>query len=220
MNQKDEVLGLTTVYGIRYPVLINKEDIGLISSIASKEAMKETISYLAEESFTELLKRNNVEVVNAFRKVLSDHEKEMRQAERDKKRNMVKNTELLIVNFRKCKEMVREIDMDRYIDEGTFLGSEELTLETLEKYRMKTYKMVRHVEAMLVAYEWESNRGTEDEKRRCAVMKKRYVDERRMTVAEIMEYYHIGQSTVYSDTKRAFKDMASLIFGYDAVVFK
>lgn len=220
MNQKDEVLGLTTVYGIRYPVLINKEDIGLISSIASKEAMKETISYLAEESFTELLKRNNVEVVNAFRKVLSDHEKEMRQAERDKKRNMVKNTELLIVNYRKCKEMVREIDMDRYIDEGTFLGSEELTLETLEKYRMKTYKMVRHVEAMLVAYEWESNRGTEDEKRRCAVMKKRYVDEHRMTVAEIMEYYHIGQSTVYSDTKRAFKDMASLIFGYDAVVFK
>lgn len=220
MNQKDEVLGLTTVYGIRYPVLINKEDIGLISSIASKEAMKETISYLAEESFTELLKRNNVEVVNAFRKVLSDHEKEMRQAKRDKKRNMVKNTELLIVNYRKCKEMVREIDMDRYIDEGTFLGSEELTLETLEKYRMKTYKMVRHVEAMLVAYEWESNRGTEDEKRRCAVMKKRYVDEHRMTVAEIMEYYHIGQSTVYSDTKRAFKDMASLIFGYDAVVFK
>lgn len=220
MNQKDEVLGLTTVYGIRYPVLINKEDIGLISSIASREAMKETISYLAEESFTELLKRNNVEVVNAFRKVLSDHEKEMRQAERDKKRNMVKNTELLIVNYRKCKEMVREIDMDRYIDEGTFLGSEELTLETLEKYRMKTYKMVRHVEAMLVAYEWESNRGTEDEKRRCAVMKKRYVDEHRMTVAEIMEYYHIGQSTVYSDTKRAFKDMASLIFGYDAVVFK
>lgn len=85
---------------------------------------------------------------------------------------------------------------------------------------MKTYKMVRHVEAMLVAYEWESNRGTDDEKRRCAVMKKRYVDEHRMTVAEIMEYYHIGQSTVYSDTKRAFKDMASLIFGYDAVVFK
>lgn len=124
MNQKDEVLGLTTVYGIRYPVLINKEDIGLISSIASKEAMKETIAYLAKESFTELLKRNNVEVVNAFRKVLSDHEKEMRQAEHDKKRNMVKNTELLIVNYRKCKEMVREIDMDRYVDEGTFLSSE------------------------------------------------------------------------------------------------
>jgi hypothetical protein len=220
MKQQDYVLGLTTTFGIRVPVLINQEDISLISSIASKTAMKETIAYLAEESFTELLKRNNVEVINAFRKVLSDHEKEMRQAERDKKRNMIKNTELLLVNYRKCKEMVREIDMDKYTDEGTFLASDELTLETLEKYRMKTYKMVRHVEKMLVAYEWECNRGTEDEKRRCAVMKKRYIDDRRMTISEIMEYYHIGQSTVYSDTKRVVKDMASLIFGYDAVMFQ
>lgn len=50
--------------------------------------------------------------------------------------NMIKNTELLLVNYRKCKEMVREIDMDKYTDEGTFLGSEELTLETLERYRI------------------------------------------------------------------------------------
>lgn len=222
MNQtNDIVFGLTTAFGgIRYPVLLSEKDIQLISSVASKEAMKETISYLTDESFSELLKRNNVEVINSFRKILSEHEKEMRQAERDKKRNMIKNTELLLVNYRKCKEMVREIDMEKYTDEGTFLGSEELTLETLEKYRMKTFKMVRHVEKMLVAYEWECNQGTDDEKRRCAVLKKRYIDDHRMTVYEIMDYYNIGQSTVYSDTKRVIKDMAALLFGYDAVMFQ
>lgn len=220
MNHNDDtVLGLTTVFGIRYPVLISKEDIGLISSIASREAMKETISYLAEESFTELLKRNNVEVVNAFRKVLSDHEKEMRQAERDRKRNMVKNTELLLVNYRKCKEMVREIDMEKYKDEGTFLGSEELTLETLERYRMKTYKMVRHIDKMLAAYEWECNHGSDEEERRFGILKKRYIAEQRMSVRDLMDYYNIGQTTVYSDTKKAIKDMASLLFGYEAVMF-
>lgn len=220
MEQQDYVLGLTTTFGIRYPVLINQEDISLISSIASKAAMKETIAYLAEESFTDLLKRNNVEVINAFRKVLSDHEKEMKQAERDKKRNMIKNTELLLVNYRKCKEMVREIDMDKYTDEGTFLGSEELTLETLERYRMKTYKMVRHVDKMLAAYEWECGHGSDEEKRRFAVLKKRYIADDRMTVKELMEYFHISQTTVYGDTKKAIKDMASLLFGYEAVMFK
>lgn len=220
MNQNDNaVLGLTTVFGIRYPVLIGKEDIRLISSIASREAMKETISYLAEESFAELLKRNNVEVVNAFRKVLTDHEREMRESERDKKRNMIKNTELLLVNYRKCKEMVREIDMDKYADEGTFLGSEELTLETLERYRMKTYKMVRHVDKMLAAYEWECGHGSDEEKRRFNVLKKRYIADNRMTVKELMEYFHISQTTVYGDTKKAIKDMASLLFGYEAVMF-
>ena len=218
--KQDYVIGLTTTFGIRWPSLISQDDIGLISSIAAKEAIKETIAYLAEESFTELLKRNNVEVINAFHKALADHEKELRQTERDKKRNMLKNTELLIINYRKCKEMVREIDMEKYRDEGTFLASEELTLETLEKYRMKTYKMVRHIEKMLVAYKYECNRGTDDEKRRCSVMMKRYIDTDRMTVSQIMEFYHIGQSTVYSDTKRAFKDMASLIFGFDAVMFQ
>lgn len=220
MNQNDNaVLGLTTVFGIRYPVLIGKEDIRLISSIASREAMKETISYLAKESFTELLKRNNVEVVNAFRKVLSDHEKEIRQAEQDRKRNMIKNTELLLVNYRKCKEMVREIDMSKYTDEGTFLGSEELTLETLEQYRMKTYKMVRHVDKMLAAYEWECGHGSDEEKRRFNVLKKRYIADDRMTVKELMEYFHISQTTVYGDTKKSIKDMASLLFGYEAVMF-
>lgn len=222
MNQKDSsnVLGLTTVFGIRYPVLINQEDISLISSIASREAMKETIAYLAKESFTELIQQNNVEVINAFRKVLTDHEKEMRTSERERKQNMVKNTELLLVNYRKCKEMVREIDMDKYTDEGTFLGSEELTLETLERYRMKTYKMVRHVDKMLAAYEWECNHGSEEEERRFGVLKKRYIAEQRMSVRDLMDYYNIGQTTVYSDTKKAIKDMASLLFGYEAVMFK
>ena len=116
--------------------------------------------------------------------------------------------------------MVREIDLDKLEDEGTFLSSEELTLETLERYRYKTYKMVRHIENMLVAYDYDTKQGTQEERRRFLIMQRRYIADNRMSIKEIMEHMNVSQSTVYSDSKKAMQDMSSFIFGYESVMFK
>ena len=113
--------------------IITLDNIEMISSIAAKEAVKETVAYLASEAFKAINADNNKRIERAIKETLDAHEKKRIELERKQKKNMVKNTELLITHFRKCKEMVREIDLDRLEDEGTFLSSEELTLETLER---------------------------------------------------------------------------------------
>ena len=192
----------------------------VITSIAAHEAVKETVAYLTSNAFESVLKKHNQQVQKMIRDELQKQEKNKLDQEKRRKKNMVKNTELLIKNFRKCKEMVREIDLDKFEDQGTFLASEELTLETLEKYRMKTYKMVRHIENMLVAYEHDAKNGTEEDRRRYSIMYKRYISDKRMSVKQIMDAMHVSQSTVYADTRAACKDMAAFIFGYESVMFK
>lgn len=200
--------------------ILTLDNIEMISSIAAKEAVKETVAYLASEAFKAINADNNKRIERAIKETLDTHEKKRIELERKQKKNMVKNTELLITHFRKCKEMVREIDLDRLEDEGTFLSSEELTLETLERYRYKTYKMVRHIENMLVAYDNDTKRGTQEERRRFLIMQRRYIADNRMSIKEIMEHMNVSQSTVYSDSKKAMQDMSSFIFGYESVTFK
>lgn len=200
--------------------ILTLDNIEMISSIAAKEAVKETVAYLASEAFKAINADNNKRIERAIKETLDAHEKKRIELERKQKKNMVKNTELLITHFRKCKEMVREIDLDRLEDEGTFLSSEELTLETLERYRYKTYKMVRHIENMLVAYDNDTKRGTQEERRRFLIMQRRYIADNRMSIKEIMEHMNVSQSTVYSDSKKAMQDMSSFIFGYESVAFK
>lgn len=200
--------------------ILTLDNIEMISSIAAKEAVKETVAYLASEAFKAINADNNKRIERAIKETLDAHEKKRIELERKQKKNMVKNTELLITHFRKCKEMVREIDLDRMEDEGTFLSSEELTLETLERYRYKTYKMVRHIENMLVAYDNDTKRGTQEERRRFLIMQRRYIADNRMSIKEIMEHMNVSQSTVYSDSKKAMQDMSSFIFGYESVNFK
>lgn len=200
--------------------ILTPVNIEVISSIAAKEAVKETVAYLASETFKALNADNSKRIERAIKETLDAHEKQRNDLERKKKKNMVKNTELLITHFRKCKEMVREIDLDKLEDEGTFLSSEELTLETLERYRYKTYKMVRHIENMLVAYDYDTKQGTQEERRRFLIMQRRYIADNRMSIKEIMEHMNVSQSTVYNDSKKAMQDMSSFIFGYESVMFK
>ena len=190
-----------------------------ISTIAAREAVKETVAYLTSESFKKLNEENDHRIATVIKETLHQQEKQKAELEKKRKKNMLKNTELLIVNYRKCKEMVIGIDLDRMEDEGTFLASEELTLEQLEKYRFKTFKMVRHIENMLAAYDNDTRNGTPEYRRRFLIMQRRYIADERMSVAEVMEFMNVSQPTVYKDTKKAMHDMASFIFGYEAVMF-
>lgn len=201
-------------------VTLTPVNIEVISSIAAKEAVKETVAYLASEAFKAMQVEQNQRIDRAIRETLDKHEKNRVKEESLSKQNMLKNTELLIMNFRKCKEMVREIDLDKFEDEGTFLSSDELTLETLEKYRYKTYKMVRHIENMLAAYDNDTRNGSQEYRRRFLIMQRRYIADERLSVAAIMNLMNVSQPTVYTDTKKAMQDMAAFIFGYEAVHFK
>lgn len=192
----------------------------VIATIAATEAVKETTAYLASEAFRKLATDLDKKIEKGIDKGIQKQEKVRVQQQGKQQKRIIKNTELLIKHYRKCKEMVKEFEFEKYQDEGTFLASEALTLEKLEQQHAKTFKMVRRIEGALAACEAESLRGTEEERIRFAIMKKRYIDEKRLSVKECMDYFNVSQTKVYTDTTKAIKDMASYIFGYEAVLFQ
>lgn len=189
----------------------------LAVELAPQKSMTEALSYLRDETVKQAVKENQRAVSESFKQALKEHESEKRKQEKELKDKRFKNTELLIINYRKCKKMVEGLDLEKEDDDGTILSLEDITLENLEKFHYKTYKIIRHVDRMLAAYQWECNQGLPEEKRRWTILYRRYISDNRMTVNELMDYLNIGQSTVYSDTKKALKDLSVLVFGYDGV---
>lgn len=152
------------------------------------------------------------EAIAAYEKKATKQKKEI------KKRNL-RNTELLLKNYIKLKELCEDTVHQEVPEDYPEFSLESLTLESLSTYRAKTLKMMNHVDKMLVSYEWHCKKGSEEERRRFKVLKLRYLIDDRMTVKEIVELHSIDQTTVYRDSKRAIKDMSVLLFGIDAIDF-
>ena len=130
------------------------------------------------------------------------------------------NTGLLLKNYRKLKNHCSEIynEVDEYQD--SVLDLKELTLESLEKYRFKTAKMLKYIEAKIQAYEIDCLNGTIEEQRRFRIIHDRYLANKRLSAKELAEKYYIEQRTVYRDTDQAIKDFSIYLFGVVAIEFK
>ena len=167
------------------------------------------------------LTKHQLEIISeaASKQAISAYEKKAKKEKSELKKRNLRNTELLLKNYVKlkdqCDESIEEIIPADYPE----FSLDSLTLESLSVYRAKTMKMMNHVDRMLIAYEWNCEKGSEEERRRFKVLKLRYLIEDRMTVKEIVEHHSIDQTTVYRDSKRAIKDMSILLFGIDAIDF-
>lgn len=171
---------------------------------------------------TEALTKNQLKIISevAAQEAIRTYEKNQLKTKKEKQDRRLRNTELLLKNYRKLKDHCSEIDSELEEFEGTILDMQELTIESLMRYRYKTAKMLRHVDKMLLVYEWDCSNGSDEEKRRYNILKKRYLAEDRRTVKELCEEINVEQATVYRDTKRAIKDITVLLFGIDALEFK
>jgi hypothetical protein len=164
------------------------------------------------------LTKHQLEIITAT--VLQEHRKQSNKMKREEKSRNLRNTELLLKNYIKLKDLCDETIQEAIPDDYPDFSLESLTLESLSIYRKKTFQMMNHVDKMLIAYEWNSKKGSIEEQRRFKVLKLRYISEDRLTVKEIVELHNIDQSTVYRDTKQAIKDMSVLLFGIDAIDFR
>lgn len=165
------------------------------------------------------LTKHQLQIISevAAQEAIRAYEKNQVKIKKEKHDWKLRNTELLLKNYRKLKDHCSEIDSEIEEFEGTIFELQELTLESLMQYRYKTAKMLRHVDRMLIAYEWDCGHGSVEEKRRYDVLKWRYLSEDRLTVKEICENLNVEQGTVYRDTKLAIKEMTILLFGLDAL---
>lgn len=165
--------------------------------------------------------KHQLEIIAAAsaKEAISAYEKKVDKQKKEIKKRNLRNTELLLKNYIKLKELCEDTVHQTVPTDYPEFSLETLTLESLSTYRAKTLKMMNHVDKMLVSYEWHCKKGSEEERRRFKVLKLRYLIEDRMTVKEIVELHSIDQTTVYRDSKRAIKDMSILLFGIDAIDF-
>ena len=163
------------------------------------------------------LSKHQIEIITAT--VLREQRKIIRKQKRDERSRNLRNTELLIKNYTKLKDLCDETIQEVIPVDYPEFDLEHLTLESLSVYRKKTMKMMNHVDRMLVAYEWNCKQGSIEEQRRYKILKLRYLSDQRLPVKQIVELHNVDQSTVYRDTKNAIKDMSVLLFGIDAIDF-
>lgn len=156
------------------------------------------------------------------------YEKKAKKEKQDGKKRDLRNTTLLLENYRKLKELcaetledisVKQIIHDEFEEDLDF-SEETLTLESLSKYRERTLMIMNHVDKMLQAYEITCANGPEEEKRRYKILQLRYLSEVHLSVKEIVKLHSIDQSTVYRDTRKAIKDMSTYLYGIDALDFR
>ncbi|MGX7163376.1 helix-turn-helix domain-containing protein [Enterococcus massiliensis] len=164
------------------------------------------------------LTKHQLEIITET--VLKEYRKQDGKKKKEEKSRNLRNTELLLKNYIKLKELCDETIQESIPADYPEFSLESLTLESLSIYRKKTFLMMNHVDKMLVAYEWNCRKGSIEEQRRYKVLKIRYLSEDHLTVKEIVELHNIDQSTVYRDTKQAVKDMSILLFGIDAIDFQ
>ncbi|MEB8400904.1 hypothetical protein NGG61_13330 [Enterococcus casseliflavus] len=167
------------------------------------------------------LTKHQLEIITeAASEAVTKHlEKKKKREKAEQRERNLKNTDLLMKNYTKLKAMAEEYEYEIEEYEDSVLDLTELNLETLERYHLKTVKIMKHVDTMLRAYEWSCNKGTVEEKRRFEVLKYRFLVDDKLTARELCERLNVDQKTIYRDSKASIRDMSVLLFGVSAIEF-
>lgn len=167
------------------------------------------------------LTKNQIELISsvAGQEAIRQYKEQQKEQTKKEKDWRLRNTKLLLENYRKLKDHCDGIEEQMEEYEHTVFILEELTLETLMKYRLKTLKMMRHFDKMLGHYAHDCESGTDEEQRRFKVIYHRYISPSRLTIQELCEMYSIEQGMVYRDTRFGIKDLSVYLFGIVAVEF-
>ncbi|MBM7106882.1 hypothetical protein [Brevibacillus laterosporus] len=159
-------------------------------------------------------------------KAAMDHlEKEKRKQEKAKKDWRLRNTRLLLKNYRSfvahCGKIDREIDSIQKTESLDELYTEGFTVESIKRSKQRTKAMVEFMQRMLDVYMFmcEQSKLTE-EKRRYQVIHALYLSDKKIAAEEVAKFHKVEVRTVYNDVRNAVKTLSVLIFGVDGIHFE
>lgn len=174
---------------------------------------------------SELIEKvSKISAKTAVEAALDFMEKEKQRQEAEKRDRRLRNTKLLLRNYRNLKKHCESIPEDlKTFDNMIILdefGTSELEVESIKRSKQRTWLMVKFTERMLSVYEKlckESNR--EEDLRRYQTIYHLYVSDEKQTAREVAECHNVDERTVYRDVDEACKALSSLIFGIDSLKF-
>lgn len=159
---------------------------------------------------------------------LKEFESEMTKAKNERSDRRLRNTKLLLRNFRMFKvhaenAIYNALDVDENAYDIIDLMSDrsadgEAIVESIKQSVARTVTIVSHIETMLRLYEVYCEQSSNPEEvRRSRVIRGLYVDDPPKTVKDLAEEFFVTPRTIYNDIDIACERIAALIFGIDGI---
>ncbi|MNM10439.1 hypothetical protein D3C81_205670 [compost metagenome] len=152
---------------------------------------------------------------------LEFYKKEQERNSKLKKDRRLRNTKLLLRNYRKfkihCESNLHELEELRDPNSFEFLDIDDLAIEAIIKNKERTTVMVKYIDHMIEIYRFLSERAKPEDLRRFQIIYDLYIADEEKTVEELSECHKIDKRSVYRDINRACEALSSLLFGVDGV---
>ncbi len=159
---------------------------------------------------------------------LKEFENEIRKSKNERSDRRLRNTKLLLRNFRMFKAHAENAIYDAMdVDENAYdiidlmsdrWSDSEAVVESIKQSVARTVTIVSHVETMLRLYEvYCEQSGNPEEARRDRVIRGLYVDDPAKSVKDLAEEFSVTPRTIYNDIDIACERVAALIFGIDGI---
>ncbi|TCX51945.1 MULTISPECIES: hypothetical protein [unclassified Dehalobacter] len=162
------------------------------------------------------------------RAALETLDKEKRKAQKSRYDRRLRNTRMLLRNYRMFKEHTSNAIFEKsQLDENAIdildmiyeaSSESEVFVESIKRSVARTRIIITHIDEMLNIYEIICSRSDKPEDdRRYRVIKALYIVDDILTVKEIAAAEHTDERTVYRDIDRATEKLSALIFGIDGL---
>ena len=155
-------------------------------------------------------------------------EKERQRESREMSDRRLRNTKLLLRNYRILKEHAAHAvyeaetaveDPMQIMEELMMPGKAPKNfVESIKRSASRTTTMVRHIDTMLHLHHVYCHQyGTEEDLRRWRVIDGLYISDDMLTVAELAEREGVVERTIYKDIDIACERISALMFGIDGI---
>ncbi len=159
-----------------------------------------------------------VQVATITENVVASLDKKEKRSKKERRDHRLRNTYLLLDNYRKLKSHVdtqpEVSDEQREYERET---GDEITLNSLMKYHIKTEQFLSFIDSILAGFEFQAKNGDEAAWRRFRVIEFLYLSTTHLSVSEIAIYFNCDVSTIHKDKRRAVNDLSVMLYGIDAI---
>lgn len=158
----------------------------------------------------------------AVQVTLEHLEKVRQEDEKTKRDKRLRNTRLLLRNYRSFKLHCWDIEEELVAIETTGvlddLIADEFAVESIKRSKERTLSMVRFIDQMLIVYKTICEQSNKSEDiRKYEVIFDLYISSAKKTYEEIAECHKIHVRTVHRDVTEAVKALSVLVFGVDGI---
>ena len=181
--------------------------------------------YMSEDELNELIRKTAFETAS---ETITKMEREQEAKTRAYKDKRLRNTKLLLRNYRMLKTGCEEAVWNREVakkaaEEMDILMlmkvNDRVVVDAIRQSSEKTAVILAHVDRMLEVYKSFCYKCGGREKRRYRALKIVYLNTEKLKMGEAASKLGITTQTLYADLAVAEESLASLFFGFDGLRF-